>query len=154
MAELPHPPFELANYVGGLTDADPWWEYEWIGAMNRQLILSFLPEDWSFEGRRVLDFGGGSGRVIRHFIAEAQEGEFWCCDIDAPSIEWAQANLSPPFRFFRNAEWPPLDQPDASFDLIYGNLGFHAPDRLLECLAARDASLAAERRVSHPLFPR
>jgi SAM-dependent methyltransferase len=111
---------ELANYVGGLTHADPWCEYEWIGAENRQRILSFLPQDWSFEGRRVLDFGGGSGRVIRHFVEESQTGEFWCCDIDPASVEWAQANLSPPFHFLRNAEWPPLDQPDATFDLIYG----------------------------------
>jgi SAM-dependent methyltransferase len=67
----------------------------------------------------VLDFGCGAGRVVRHFADEAAVATFVGCDIDEPSIEWARANLSPPFSFFVNEEAPPLAQPDASFDLVY-----------------------------------
>jgi hypothetical protein len=35
---------------------------------------------------------------MRQFLPEAEEAEFWGCDIDGPSIEWLQENLAPPFR--------------------------------------------------------
>jgi hypothetical protein len=38
-----------------------------------------------------------AGRTLRHFLAEAEVGEFHGCDIDEPSIAWLEANLSPPF---------------------------------------------------------
>src|SRR5437899_258859 len=79
-----------------------------------------LPDDWTWQGRRVLDFGCGTGRTLVQFEREAREGELWGCDIDAPTIEWASRYLSPPFHFVHNHELPPVDLPAASFDLIYG----------------------------------
>ena len=116
---LPYPPLKLADRVGRLTWDDPWKEYNRIGASCEQLIRGSLPADWWSDGRRVLDFGCGAGRVLRHFSTDAESGEFWGCDIDGASIDWCRANLSPPFRFFRNDELPPLPHPDQSFDLIY-----------------------------------
>ncbi len=85
----------------------------------RQAILAALPPDWSFAGTRVLDFGCGAGRVLRHFAPEAAGAEFWGCDTHEPSIRWVQQHLCPPLRAFHNGESPPLDQPDASFDLVW-----------------------------------
>ena len=65
----------------------------------------------------VLDFGCGVGRVLRQFAPEAREAEFWGCDLDRPSLDWLEANLSPPFHFFESAEAPGLPQADGSFDL-------------------------------------
>jgi SAM-dependent methyltransferase len=87
--------------------------------MSRAGILSALPEDWTFDGKRVLDFGCGAGRTLRHFLDEAQVGEFYGCDIDEPSIAWLDSNLSPPFNVFVNAEEPPLPLERSSFDLIW-----------------------------------
>jgi SAM-dependent methyltransferase len=104
--------------VGMVTGEDQYAGYERLGRQRRAEILALLPEGWSFEQKRVLDFGCGAGRVLRHFLEEAQSGEFYGCDIDGPSVEWLNANLSP-FRAVQNAELPPLPWPDRSFDLIW-----------------------------------
>ncbi len=52
-------------------------------------------------------------------MTEAEEGEFIGCDIDGPSIEWATANLTPPFRFLHNGLAPPLARETGSLDLIW-----------------------------------
>ena len=82
-------------------------------------ILELLPDDWSFEGKRVLDFGCGAGRTLREFLAVAETAEIWGCDIHAESIEWLQANLCPPFHCFRNQATPPLAIADGYFDLVW-----------------------------------
>jgi len=116
----PYPPPALANRVGSLESAeDPCAYYEDLGRRARADILGVLGPDWSFEGKSVLDFGCGAGRTLRHFLTEAETAEFWGCDIDAESIEWLEANLSPPLRVFQNGPEPPLSAPDESFDLIW-----------------------------------
>jgi SAM-dependent methyltransferase len=116
--EVPYPPFELATRVGALA-ADDMALYEEIGRRTREEILDLLPDGWSFEGKRVLDFGCGAGRTLRHFLGEAAEGEFHGCEIDGPSVDWLDAHLSPPLYVFRNEEAPPLPLEDASFDVIW-----------------------------------
>ena len=115
--EIPLPPSELTAYVGG-PDADD-ARYEEVGRLSRAEILARLPEDWSFDGKRVLDFGCGAGRTLRHFREEARVGEFYGCDIDRPSIVWLVENMSPPFHAFPNDEIPPLPLEGDSFDLIW-----------------------------------
>jgi SAM-dependent methyltransferase len=118
MAELPLPPVELALRVGVPDKSDALASYERLGRDSRRLVLDLLPDDWSFEGKRVLDFGSGAGKVLRHFAAEAAVAELHGCDIDGPSIEWLQSELCPPFHAFRNEEAPPLPVPDARYDLV------------------------------------
>jgi SAM-dependent methyltransferase len=117
---LPNPPLELANRVGSLAAAaDPFDYYDALGAETRHGIINQLPSDWTFEEKRILDFGCGAGRTLRHFSAEAAQGEFWGCDIDQASIRWMEEQMCPPFHVFINGAEPPLDQPDSSFDLIW-----------------------------------
>lgn len=116
---FPIPPGEQIARIGPMGETDPVGEYERTGLDHRKLIDSVLPADWSWEGRRVLDFGCGSGRVIRHFGAEATKAEVWGCDLDAPSIAWLNENLSPPFKFFESADVSTLPQEEGYFDLIY-----------------------------------
>jgi len=85
----------------------------------REDIVQALPESWSFEGKRVLDFGCGAGRTLRHFIDVARSCELWGCDIDGASIAWLQEQLCPPLNVFRNGTEPPLPHPDGTFDLIW-----------------------------------
>jgi SAM-dependent methyltransferase len=117
---LPLPPRRLIHRVGcppGSRDLPQL--YLSRGREVRDAIVDALPPGWSFTGRRILDFGCGAGRVLRHFVAEASEAELWGCDIDRPSIEWLTAHLCPPLHAFHHGESPPLPQPDASFDLVW-----------------------------------
>jgi SAM-dependent methyltransferase len=136
-ARAPLPPMALADRVCSLGDADNALEtYDRRGAEARAALLDLLPEDWSFDGRRVLDFGCGAGRTLRHFLDEAQHAEVWGVDIDAPSIEWLEANLSPPLHVIRNGVDPPLGLDYGSFDLIWALSVFtHLTDNSLPWLA-------------------
>jgi SAM-dependent methyltransferase len=114
---IPLPPVELVDRVGSV--AGDLAMYEEIGRRTREEILELLPARWSWEGKRVLDFGCGAGRTLRHFLSEAEVAELHGCEIDGPSVEWLQANLSPPLHVFRNAEAPPLPLESGSFDLVW-----------------------------------
>lgn len=113
-SRFPTPPTKLTSRIGGRHE-----DYAQIGASHAQFIRDAL-RDWSWDDRHVLDFGCGTGRTLVQFADEAEQGEFWGCDIDTPSVEWARANLSPPYSFLANGEEPPLDLPSDHFDLVYG----------------------------------
>ena len=116
--------------VGRIDDADVAAAYDAIGRDSPARIERLLPSDWSWAGKRVLDFGCGAGRTLRHFLPEAGEAEFYGCDIDAASIEWLAQQLSPPLLVFRNGEEPGLPQRDDFFDLVYALSVFtHVTDR-------------------------
>jgi SAM-dependent methyltransferase len=118
-ASLPFPPFELAHRVGTLADTeDPWETYERHGRSARAAIEAALGDGWSWQGKTVLDFGAGAGRTLRQFAPEFAAAEFHACDIDATSVRWLDENL-PAVRAFVNEAAPPLDRPDATFDLVY-----------------------------------
>jgi SAM-dependent methyltransferase len=98
---------------------DPFKAYEEIGAETRGALLRLLPDDWSFEGKCVLDFGCGAGRTLRHFLAEAEAGELWGADIDTASIAWLKKTFCPPLNAWRCTAGPPLGLEQGSFDLIW-----------------------------------
>ncbi len=145
MLDLPTPPLHLLQRTGFLgNDATP-SSYLEIGASGRELINAMLPADWRWAGKRVLDFGCGVGKVLRHFAQEATIAEFTGCDIHAPSIDWLQRNLCPPFNAFRCSEEPPLPQPDGYFDLIYATSVYtHLTDRWAEWLLEHHRVLAPD----------
>jgi SAM-dependent methyltransferase len=116
---LPLPPVDLMQRVGRIDEPDVAATYEAIGRDSRARLERFLPEAWSWEGRRILDFGCGAGRTLRHFLEEARSAEFYGCDIDGPSIDWLGEHFSPPFHVFQTSERPSLPQTDGFFDLVY-----------------------------------
>jgi SAM-dependent methyltransferase len=113
------PPSELMQRVGRIDDADVEHAYQAIGQQCRSRLERLLPNDWTWEGKCVLDFGCGAGRTLRHFLDEAQRAEFYGCDIDAASIAWLAEHFSPPLHVFQSGESPSLPQPDGFFDLVY-----------------------------------
>jgi SAM-dependent methyltransferase len=119
MATPPRPPLRLARRVGELDPTDPWGHWDRVGADVRAHIDRALPADWDWHGKRALDFGSGPGKVLTQYGAEAEIAEFWGCDIDQPSIDWAKANLGSRFRPFVVEPEPPMARPDGFFDLIW-----------------------------------
>jgi SAM-dependent methyltransferase len=112
------PPRELAAYVtGGISGED--WAYSFDG-MGRRLKADLLRvlSGGLPPGGRVLDFGCGSGRLMRHLLAEAEGTEIHGCDIDAPSIAWVQRHLCPPCHAYLCGQQPPLPHPDGFFDVV------------------------------------
>lgn len=65
--------------------------------------------------RRVLDFGCGSGRVIRYW--QELPGEVHGSDYNESAIVWCRQNL--PFAFNVNGVEPPLAYNDETFDFVY-----------------------------------
>lgn len=102
-----------------LHSRDPGEVYLERGSAQWALVKSLLPEGFDLSGRRVLDFGSGAGRIVRHALAEDPEADYWACDIDERSVAWMAANLVPPLHPFRVEPWPPAAQPDGHFGLIF-----------------------------------
>lgn len=90
-----------------------------LGPETKDAIVGLLPDDWSFAGKRVLDFGSGPGRTLKEFVPEAQTAEFWGIDIDAASVDQLRATLCPPMHAARCGYSPPLDFEPGSFDLVW-----------------------------------
>jgi SAM-dependent methyltransferase len=109
------PPNELTSRIGGAET-----DYAQIAASQAAWLVEMLPREWSWEGKRVLDFGCGTGRTMVRLHGEAETAELWGCDIDAPSISWAESHLSPPLNFVVNDELPPVPLESGTFDLAYG----------------------------------
>ena len=105
-------------------DASSWeatfaQEYWRLGPETKTAILDLLPDDWSFTGKRVLDFGCGPGRTLRHFLPEAETAEVWGTDIDGESVERLKDEHSPPLHLLQCGYEPPLGLDYGSFDLIW-----------------------------------
>ncbi|CAN5713830.1 hypothetical protein BH11VER1_BH11VER1_26510 [soil metagenome] len=115
-----YPSLELCGRIGSPTHESFWT----VGVMAKKIISRSLPLDWTFKGKRVLDFGCGVGRVLRHFAPEAREAEFWGCDIDLRSVMWMNRHFSPPFRVFQNRESATLPLESDSFELVYATSVF------------------------------
>ncbi len=94
-------------------------EYLDVGSRCAATIRSLLgPELNAVRGRspRVLDFGSGLGRTVRHL-----EGEGWRlfgCDVDRPAIIWS-ARALPETRHLITGTAPRLPFADGAFDAAY-----------------------------------
>ena len=71
-----------------------------------------------FGQHRVLDFGCGCARVLRHLLPISARSELWGCDIDQAAIAYCRAAIGSA-RFVANHPEPPLPFADGSFDFIF-----------------------------------
>jgi SAM-dependent methyltransferase len=139
---LPVPEPELLYLVAGSRDVR--WFLEG-GRRGFETITDILRRNGVSldELEKVLDFGSGCGRVLRHWHASPNV-RVYGTDYNASLIEWCRSNLA--FAGFGvNRLSPPLDYPDAEFDLVYA---FSVFTHLTEELQA--AWMAELRRVIKP----
>lgn len=138
------PPEDLRWRVTGLR------EPELSFRQQGQDSLNDLERALRYTGRtiasfvKVLDFGCGCGRVLRHLGNIADRVSLHGCDIDSQAVEWAAGNL--PFAtFICNDRLPPLPYNDCAFDLIINHSVFtHLPEDY------QDAWLGELRRIVCP----
>lgn len=105
-------PRDREGYYG-----DRHFEY-WLSGLNDYLKIkeAYQTVDW---GRTsLLDFGGATGRVARHFYAQEELAEVMICDININNVEWVIENFPPGFAVFKNGAMPSLPLPDDSCDLV------------------------------------
>jgi SAM-dependent methyltransferase len=113
--EPPLPPEVLRLLVAGTDDAA--WFVE-AGRRGALALGGHLAKHGVLLERcaRLLDFGCGCGRVIRHL--RGMYGELHGCDFNPVAVEWCARHL--PFaRFAVNALGTPLGYEADSFDLVY-----------------------------------
>jgi SAM-dependent methyltransferase len=118
-AQPPFPPRGLMARVGRERTRDLEAAYESTGRALKRGVAGMLGHDWSWEGRRMLDFGCGSGRLLRQLLDEARVAEVHGSDLDPEMVGWVSANLCPPIAGAKaNGPRPPLDYPDDHFDVV------------------------------------
>jgi SAM-dependent methyltransferase len=140
---LPLPPPRLMRSVSGAANVE--WFLAAGGAAAEDLASALTRTGRSVDGLvRVLDFGCGCGRVLRHLAEWIDRVELHGCDADAALAGWSARHL--PFaRVTRNRPHPPLPFPDRHFGLIWALSVFtHLPE------ANERAWLAELARVLRP----
>jgi SAM-dependent methyltransferase len=126
--DLPIPPPYL---LLGHQDAAQFleWGEQHYSAMASILQTSGHP---LARGQTILDFGCGSGRVIRWLCDISKDSEIWGVDIQAEHVLWCKQNLQPPFHFAVTTIVPHLPFEDNYFDLIYAGSVFTHIDDLVD----------------------
>jgi SAM-dependent methyltransferase len=106
------------------------------GPETRTILLDLIPDDFAWEGKRVMDFGCGAGRTLVNFRDEAEVAEIWGVDVYEGALKHVQAELCPPMKAHLCEENPPLPVEDACFDLIWAiSVWTHLTDNSLPWLA-------------------
>lgn len=90
----------------------------WTGLVDVEAALTRLEaaRTGGLAGRpRLLDFGCGPGRLLRHLVGVADLLDLVGVDVRAEHVAWCRARLAP-LRFAEAGASPPLAEPRASFD--------------------------------------
>jgi SAM-dependent methyltransferase len=113
---LPIPPDSLIFSSTGTRDVE-WYlrsGEDFARALRAALAENGRPME---SASRVLDFGCGSGRVIRH-LASVKGPSFFGCDYNPRIVEWDKQNLMFA-QFSQNSLEPPLPFDARMFDVCY-----------------------------------
>jgi SAM-dependent methyltransferase len=134
------PPFDVDNIGAGLQAFDV-HGLTHLHSFERALALTGRTLS-DFD--RLLDFGCGCGRFIRHLGPLSRQVEVHGTDIDPEMINWLIANV--PYGHYSKApHQPPLAYPDQHFDLVINHSVFTHLDQ-----AYQDLWLAELRRITRP----
>jgi len=140
---VPLPPRELRVRATGTGGA------QWFQKSGRMCLASLeeaiasFGMKWSDFGR-ILDFGAGCGRLLRHLLPRVPLARIWACDTDYSAVAWLQENM-PRVHTRINNEMAPLAFAPALFDLVLAVDVFTAFDE-----ATQDGWLEELKRVTRP----
>ncbi|HVF13763.1 MAG TPA: class I SAM-dependent methyltransferase, partial [Acidimicrobiales bacterium] len=140
---LPWPGEELVLRVAGGADRSAFYESGRESVADIERVLGLVGRTLP-SYRTVLDFGCGCGRILMWVRDAAPASSLHGVDIDERAIRWVRANL-PGVTAKVNDTLPPLDYPDATFDLVYNHSVFTHIDE-----DDQDAWLQELSRVTKP----
>lgn len=90
------------------------------GKPTAQWVLDYIREFIELEKRSILDWGCGTGRIVRHLPSLLNDSNtFYGTDYNDKYIKWCRENLEG-IHFKNNQLNPSLDFKDSSLDVIYG----------------------------------
>ena len=90
------------------------------GRNDATWLVSFLQQYTPLKSSKILDWGCGPGRIIRHLPELTDSNnEYFGTDMNGSSIQWCRENL-PEIQFNQNNLNAELPYPDHFFDIIYG----------------------------------
>lgn len=118
---LPVPPPEFMFLVSGKGLRDDPAKFIPAGHRAHRRLLAALEQAGVnlYRQRRVLDWGCGCGRVIRHWLPFVDTHRIHGSDINSDMIGWCRDNL--PFAEFSVCPlYPPTGYETGSFDLLFG----------------------------------
>jgi ubiquinone/menaquinone biosynthesis C-methylase UbiE len=141
----PAPPPELRHRVHGSLDREAFLQVgERLARDINDLCKRAGGDLSSFD--HILDFGCGSGRVLRYLADSPETCRWYGSDIDPEMIGWCQKTFRK-ITFTVNGYQPPLPYHDNMFDLVYGISVFtHFDER------SQHAWLGELRRIVKPGF--
>ena len=140
---IPVPPARLRHRVHGMLDRKSFVDAGRAIAGDLRALLDSQGRTFSsFE--RVLDFGCGCGRVLRHLEPGIARTEFHGTDIDPEAIAWCEESV-PNVRWSTNTDLPPTRYEDEAFDLVYSISVFTHLDERFQL-----AWLDELRRITRP----
>lgn len=84
------------------------------GKKEAEIISGFIEK--FANGKKILDFGCGSSRILRHM--DKNKFDLTGSDYNEEAIEWCKRNISG-IKFILNGLTPPLDAKSDSFNFIY-----------------------------------
>ena len=142
-SELPLPPAPLMQRVAGTDNPAAFNESGALSVQDLQQALASIGKSFS-EFNKVLEWGCGCGRILRHLPRPAGGKEIHGNDIDREAIDWVNTNL-PWVRTSSTNGMPPLPYDDNSFDLIFNHSVLSHLDEFYQ-----DAWLAELNRVLKP----
>ena len=95
---------------------DRHFEY-WLSGFSDYIQIREVYPAARLRGARLLDFGGATGRVARHFFVQEELAEVMVCDVNINNVTWVLEHLHG-INAFKNSPIPSLPLPGNSFDLI------------------------------------
>jgi len=95
-------------------------KYYFDGQKTTQWLLQHIKKHIDLKNKRILDWGCGPGRIIRHLPQTVGNNcEYYGTDYNKESIEWCAKNLND-IKFNNNTIEAKLPYSDDYFDVIYG----------------------------------
>ncbi len=115
--DFPVPPASLAFDAYNTID---WQAYRDVGLEQAQVFAGLIALGAPAGRLRILEWGCGPGRLIRHMarLLAPRVASLAGADYNPHSIAWCRANL-PGIAFFDNGLMPPLPAEPGSFDVVY-----------------------------------
>ncbi len=90
------------------------------GREDAQWIVSLANPHIGLENSKILDWGCGPARIIRHLPEIlGNTNKYYGTDYNAKTIRWCSTNIHG-VSFSKNNLTPPLPFPEQHFDLVYG----------------------------------